>query len=115
MSSVTYHGEYPDGQVDDEGKPFIVHQGYTFKPGESVKVTDKYDIVALSKNRFFKTPDSDKDEVERAKDEAEEAETATLKAYLTAENVPYHHKTGLAKLRDLKADHDLAKAQAAEY
>lgn len=114
MSAVTYHGEYPNGQVDGEGEPFIVQHGYTFQPGKSVAVTDKADLALFAKNRFFKAPESDKDDVEQGKDEAENAETETLKAYLTAEKVPFHHRAGLKTLRDLKSDHEAAKAKALE-
>lgn len=114
MSVVTYHGEYPEGQVDGEGEPFIVQQGYTFNPGKGVKVTDKHDLLELTKNRFFKTPDSDKEEVEQAKAEAEEAELHTLQAWLDDHEVPYHHRAGLEKLRTLKNDYLLAQAAAAE-
>jgi len=114
MSVVTYFGEFPEGQVDEEGKPFIVQQGYTFHPGEGVKVTDKHDLLELTKNRFFKAPDSDKEEIEQAKAEAEAAEEQTLRGWLQEHQVPVHHRAGLKALRDAKNEYLLAQAAAAE-
>lgn len=114
MSSVTYHGEYPDGQLDDEGEPFIIQQGYKFTPGKPVKVDNDFDLLALTQNRFFKTPDSDKEELKRAQDEAEKAEVASLQSWLDDHQVPHHHRLGSAKLRELKADYLLKQAQAEE-
>lgn len=108
MSAVTYIGEYP---ADTDS---IVQYGYTFERGKSVNVTDKAHLAKLEANRFFKTAGSDKDQVEAAEDEAEQAEIQTLRAYLAAENVPAHHKLGLSKLRDLKDQHEAAKAKAYE-
>lgn len=108
MSGVTYIGEYP---ADSDS---IEQYGYTFERGKSVNVTDKAHLAKLSANRFFKTADSDKDQVEAAADEAEQAEIQTLRAYLAEENVPAHHKLGLSKLRDLKEQHEKAKAEAQE-
>lgn len=113
MTAVTYHGEYPDGQADDEGLPFIVHEGLTFQPGKSVKVDDKSVLTRLATNRFFKLPDSDKEEIERGMREAEDAEIKTLKAWLDEHRVPYHPKSGLDKLRGHKADW-LAAQEAVE-
>ena len=112
MSAVTYHGEY-GSLVDSEGHRYIEHGGYTFTEGKSTNVTDKGDLLKLAQNRFFKAPDSDKEDVEQGKDEAELAETETLRAYLKAENVPSHHKMNLATLKKLKDEHERAKADAA--
>lgn len=112
MSGVTYHGEYGD-LVDGEGKRYIEHGGYTFTEGKATNVTDKSDLRKLSQNRFFKAPDSDKEEVELGKDQAELAEIETLRGYLKAENVPSHHKMNLPTLRKLKDEHEKAKAEAA--
>lgn len=109
---VTYHGEYPEGQVDEDGEQFVVQHGYTFTRGKSVDVKEADLQDKFSQNRFFKTDKSDKDEVDAAKEEAEQAEIQTLRDYLKAENVPAHHKLGLKGLRDLKADHEKAKAEA---
>lgn len=108
MSAVTYHGEYPDGQ------DYIDHQGYRFERGKSTSVTDKTDLAKLAANRFFKTPQSDKEEVEQGQDEAEVAEAQTLQTWLREHEVPFHHKLGLSKLRDLKEDYEkrVAEAQA---
>ena len=114
MSTVTYIGECPEGQVDSEGKPFIVQQGYTFRPGESVKVTDKGDLLELTKNRFFKAPDSDKEEIENAQAEADAAEEQTLRGWLEEHQVPVHHRAGLKALRDAKQNYLLAQAAASE-
>lgn len=112
MSAVTYHGEYGD-LVDGEGHRYIEHQGYVFTEGKSTNVTDKGDLRKLAQNRFFKAPDSDKEEVEQGKDEAELAEIETLRGYLKAENVPSHHRMNLDTLQKLKDDHVKAKADAA--
>lgn len=107
MTAVTYHGEYPEGQDT------IVQHGYEFgRDGKSVNVTDKDLLAKFATNRFFKTADSDKEDVESAKGEAEQAETETLKAWLTEENVPFHHRAGLKTLRDLREQHEQAKAKA---
>lgn len=109
---VTYNGEYPLEQVNEGGDPFIVHHGYTFVRGKSVDVKEEALQAKFAQNRFFETAKSDKDEVAAAKDEAEEAEAQALRDYLKAENVPFHHKLGLKSLRDLKDEHDKAKAEA---
>ena len=108
MAQVTYHGEFPEDR--DE----IVQHGYTFERGKSVDVKEKDLLAKFATNRFFKTADSDKDLVSEGQDEAEKAEEQTLRDYLRAENVPAHHKLNLASLRKLKADHEKAKAEAAE-
>jgi len=109
---VTYNGEYPLEQVNEGGDPFIVHHGYTFVRGKSVDVKEEALQAKFAQNRFFETVKSDKDDVNAAKDEAEEAEVQTLRDYLKAENVPAHHRLGLTALRDLKAKHEDAKAKA---
>ena len=107
MSAVTYHGEFPEGQDT------IVQHGYEFdRDGKSVNVKEPELLARFATNRFFKTVDSDKEDVESAKDEAEQAETETLKAWLKEENVPFHHKAGLKTLRDLREKHEDAKAKA---
>lgn len=109
---VSYHGEYPEGQVDEGGNAFVVQHGYTFERGKSVDVKEENLQAKFAGNRFFETAKSDKDDVDAAKDEAEEAEVQTLREYLKAENVPAHHKLGLKGLRDLKVAHEKAKAEA---
>ena len=107
MAAVTYHGEFP------EGADTIVQHGYEFsRDGKSVNVSEKELLAKFAGNRFFKTADSEKDDVEAGKAEAELAETETLKAYLRANSVPFHHKQGLASLRDLKESHEAAVAKA---
>lgn len=109
MAAVSYHGEFPEGQDT------IVQHGYEFgRDGKSVNVTEKALLAKFAANRFFKTADSEKDQVDAAKEEAEQAETETLKAWLNERNVPFHHRTGLEKLRDLKADYEKAEAKASE-
>ena len=112
MSAVTYHGEYA-GLVNADGDRYIEHGGYVFTEGKSTNVTDKADLRKFASNRFFKAPESDKEDVEQGKDEAELAEIETLRGYLKAENVPSHHKMSLATLRKLKEEHEKAKAEAA--
>lgn len=115
MSSVKYHGEYPAEQVDGEGKPFVVQHGYIFTQGESVKVTDEGLLAKFAGNRFFEVSGkSDKDAIEQGKDDAERAETETLKTWLTDHQVPFHHKAGLKTLQRLKDDYLKAKAAASE-
>lgn len=106
MSAVTYHGEFPEGQDS------IIQHGYTFERGKSVDVKEKDLLAKFASNRFFKAEGSDKDAVDDAKEEADKAEEQTLRAYLAAENVPAHHKLNLKSLRDLKANHEQAKAEA---
>lgn len=109
MATVKYHGEYPEGA--DE----IVQHGVTFEKGKSVSVTDKDVVAKLAANRFFEVSgESDKDEVKAGQDEAEKAETETLREWLTAHQVPFHHKLGRDKLQGLKDDYLKAqdKAQA---
>lgn len=108
MAQVTYHGEFP------EDKDHIVQHGYTFERGKSVDVKEKDLLAKFVTNRFFKTADSDKSAVEQGQEDADKAEEQTLRAYLAEERVPAHHKLNLASLRKLKADHEKAKAEAAE-
>lgn len=108
MAQVTYHGEFPEDREE------IVQHGYTFERGKSVDVKDKDLLTKFASNRFFKTADSDKDAVEAGQEEADRAEEQTLRSYLRDENVPAHHKLNLNSLRKLKADHEKAKAEAAE-
>jgi hypothetical protein len=108
VSAVTYIGEFP---ADADS---IEQYGYTFERGKSVNVTDKQHLAKLSANRFFKTVDSDKSEIQAAEEEAEQAEIQTLQGYLRSEGVPFHHRQGLSSLRDLKDKHEAAKAKALE-
>lgn len=114
MTAVTYHGEYPEGQVNDENEPFILHEGYEWTPGTSVTVTDDEVLKRLATNRFFKLPKADKDEIERGLREAEEAEVQTLKTWLTDHKVPFHGGSGLVKLQGLKADYQRQLDDAAQ-
>ena len=111
---VTYNGEYPLDQLNEDGDPYIVHHGYTFVRGKSVDVKEEDLQRKFAQNRFFETAKSDKNEVAAAKDEAEDAEAQALRDYLKAENVPAHHKLGLEGLRKLKAQHEEAKRKAEE-
>lgn len=109
MAGVTYHGEFPEGQDT------ITQHGYEFsRDGKSVSVTDQEDLAKFARNRFFKTADSEKEQVEAGKEEAEQAETETLKAWLNERNVPFHHRTGLDKLRELAQQHQDAQEKAQE-
>lgn len=109
MAAVSYHGEFP------EGADTITQHGYEFgRDGKSVNVTEKDLLAKFAANRFFKTEGSEKDAVKEGQEEAEQAETETLRAYLREENVPFHHKLGVDKLRELKAQHEKAKAKALE-
>lgn len=114
MSAVTYHGEYPADQVNEDGKRFIVQHGETFVEGNSVNVTDKALLSKFAGNRFFKAAESDKDAVAQGQDEAEKAETEALRAELTEAGYAPHHRLGLDKLRELKAQHEAARAKASE-
>lgn len=114
MSAVTYHGEYPADQVNEDGKRYIVQHGETFVEGKSVNVTDKALLAKFAGNRFFKTSESDKDAVEQGKDEAEKAEADALRAELVEAGYTPHHRLGLNALRDLKAQHEANKAKASE-
>lgn len=106
MAKVTYHGEFP------ADKDEIEQHGYVFERGKSVDVKEKELLAKFAGNRFFKTEGSDKDVVEQGQAEAEQAEIEALQAYLTEERVPFHHKLGLSKLRDLKEAHEDAKLKA---
>ena len=108
MSSVTYHGEYPPEQ------DFIEQYGYVFERGKSVNVSKEH-AEKLATNRFFKVAGkSDKEDVEQGQDEAENAESDTLKVYLTDQGVPFRKNANLSALRDLKEDHEKALAAAQE-
>lgn len=109
MTEVTYHGEFPEGQ--DE----IVQHGVTFPRGKSVNVTDKDVLEKLATNRFFNVKgESEKAVVDAGVNEAENAESDTLRAWLTDHQVPYHHKMKVDTLRKLKADWESAQAKAQE-
>lgn len=114
MSGVTYHGSYPDGQVNDEGDRYIVQYGYTFVEGKSVDVKEKQYLAKLAGNRFFKTADSDKDAVEEGKAEGDKAEADSIRAALAEDGINPHHKTSLANLRKLRDEHEALKAEASE-
>ncbi len=114
MSGVTYHGEYPEGQVNEDGKRYIVHLGETFVEGKSVSVTDKHTLAKFAGNRFFKTEGSDKDAVEQGKEEADKAEAEAIRAKLAEDGISPHHKVGLAGLRKLRDEHEALKAEASE-
>ena len=114
MSAVTYHGSYPEGQVNEDGDRYIVHQGQTFVEGKSVNVTDKHDLAKLSANRFFKTADSDKEAVDEGKAEGEKAEAESIRAALAEDGIVPHHKLGLPALRKLRDEHEALKAEASE-
>lgn len=114
MTAVTYHGEYPADQVDDQGSPYIEQYDYTFYPGKSVDVKDEVHLAKLSANRFFKVAGkSDKDAVEQGQDEADKAETEALRAWLAERGVNAHHKLGRDKLEGLKADYLKTQEKAA--
>lgn len=115
MTAVTYHGEYPDGQVDQDGKPYVDAFGERFYDGKSVDLKDENLLRKAAGNRFFKVAGkSDKDEVAKGEDEARQAEEETLRAWLADHQVPAHHKLGLEKLRGLKADYEKAQKAAQE-
>lgn len=114
MSAVTYHGEYPEGQEDGEGKRYIEQYGYTFVEGKSVDVKEKDLLAKFAGNRFFKVPESDKDEIERGKGEAEKAELEATQAWLREHKVPFHHRANLDTLKGLRADYEAAEEKAAE-
>lgn len=115
MASVTYHGEFPEGQVDEDGNAFIVHLGQTFtRGGKAVSVSDKAEIAKFASNRFFKTEGSDADDVKDAKAEAEQAEVTALRAWLDDNKVPFHHREGLASLRAKRADYEASVKSAGE-
>lgn len=108
MAAVTYHGEFP------EGRDTIEQHGFEFgRDGKSVNVTDKDLLTKFANNRFFKTAESDKEQVQSAEVEAEQAETETLRAWLSEQKVPFHHKLGRDKLQALKDDYLKAQDKAA--
>ncbi len=100
MAQVSYHGEYPEGQ------DFIEQHGYAFEQGKSVDVKEDYLLSKFAQNRFFKTAKSDKEELQRGEDEAEKAESQTLREYLDDHSVPYRANASLDNLRKAKADYD---------
>lgn len=109
MASVKYHGEFP------EGKDTIEQHGFEFEKGKAVNVTDKTLIEKFAGNRFFEVSgESDKDLVKQGQEDADQAETESLKAWLNEHQVPFHHKLGRDKLEGLKAEYLKAqdKAQA---
>lgn len=109
MASVKYHGEFP------EGKDTITQHGYEFEAGKGVNVTDKDLLQKFAQNRFFEVSgESDKELVEQGKDDAEKAELETLQGWLRDHQVPFHHKEGVAKLREKKAAYEKAQLQAQE-
>ena len=109
MAAVTYHGEFP------EGKDTITQHGFEFgRDGKSVNVTDKDMLAKFAQNRFFKTAESDKEQVEAAQTEAQANEADTLRAWLAEHKVPAHHKLGVDKLQALKDDYLKAEAKAQE-
>lgn len=114
MSAVTYHGEYPEGQVNEDGKRYIVQHGETFVEGKSVNVTDKDLVAKFAGNRFFKTEGSDKDAIAQGADEAEKAEAVAIRASLAEDDIHPHHKLGLPALRKLRDEHEALKAEAAQ-
>jgi hypothetical protein len=114
MSAVTYHGEYPEGQVNEDGKRYIVQYDETFVEGKSVNVTDKNLVAKLAANRYFKTEGSDKDAVEQGKEEADKAEAEAIRARLAEDGINPHHKLGLPALRKLRDEHEALKAEASE-
>jgi hypothetical protein len=115
MASVTYHGEFPEGQVDEDGNAFIVHLGQTFtRGGKAVSVSDKETIAKFAANRFFKTEGSDAEDVKDAKAEAEQAEVQALRDWLGDNRVPFHHREGLASLRAKRADYEASVKSAGE-
>lgn len=114
MTSVTYHGDYPEGQVNEDGKRYIVQYDETFVEGKSVNVTDKNLVAKLAANRFFKTEGSDKDAVEQGKEEAEKSEAEAIRARLAEDGINPHHKLGLPALRKLRDEHEALKAEAAK-
>lgn len=114
MSGVTYHGEYPEGQVNEDGKRYIVQHGETFVEGKSVNVTDKALLGKFAGNRFFKTEGSDKDAIAQGADEADKAEAEAIRASLAEDGINPHHKLGLPALRKLRDEHEALKAEAAK-
>jgi hypothetical protein len=109
MAAVTYHGEFGEGQDT------ITQHGYEFgRDGKSVNVTDKALLEKFANNRFFKTADSDKDQVEAAQTEAQANEAETLRAYLAEHNVPVRANANLASLQKARADYDAAVLKAQE-
>ena len=112
MTGVKYHGQYPDGQEED-GKPFIEQHGYRFQPGQTVQVKEADLLAKFAGNRFFEVAGkSDKDALAEGKDEAEKAEIQDLRAWLNDRGIATHHKSGVEKLRGLKADYEEAQAKA---
>lgn len=106
MATVKYHGEYPEAGS-------ISQYGYSFEPNKGVSVTDEYHLQKFAGNRFFEVSGkSDKDQVEQGQEDAEQAESETLKAYLDEHHVPYRANASLKALRELKADREKALQEA---
>jgi len=114
MSAVTYHGEYPEGQVNEDGKRYVVQHEETFVEGKSVNVTDKGLLAKFAANRFFKTEGSDKDAIAQGADEADKAEAEAIRAKLAEDGIHPHHLTKLPNLRKLRDEHEALKAEAAQ-
>lgn len=109
MAQVKYNGEFPEGQDS------ITQHGVEFERGKSVNVTDKAVLERLSNNRFFEVSgESDKEQIAQGKDEAEQAEAGTLRAYLDGKNVPYRANANLASLRKAREDYDAQVLKAQE-
>ena len=109
MASVKYHGEFP------EDRDSIVQHGVTFERNKSVNVTDKDVLARLSTNRFFEVSgESDKDQVEQGKDEAEKAEADAIRARLEQDGIRPHHLLKLPALRKLRDEQEALKDKAAE-
>lgn len=115
MAQVKYNGEYPEGQTNDAGEPYIEQYGETFVRGKSVNVKDEATVAKLAANRFFEVSgESDKEQVQAGAQEAEKAQYETTRAWLEERNVPVHHKMNLKTLEGLKADYLKAQAEANE-
>lgn len=109
MTSVKYHGEYP------EGRDYIEQYGVRFEQGKAAKVEDKAALEKLATNRFFEVSgESDKDEVKQGQEEAETNEAETLRAYLDSKSVPYRANASVENLRKAKADYDKSVEAARE-
>lgn len=107
MAQVKYHGEYPDGSDS------ISQYGYEFAGGKAVSITDKTVLGKLAGNRFFEVSgESDKNEVKAGQEEAEEAESETLRAWLDDKSVPYRANASLKSLREARADYEKRQAEA---
>ncbi len=97
MAQVKYHGEFP------EGAESISQYGYEFEGNKAVNVTDEAHLAKFASNRFFEVSgESDKEQVDQGKADAEKAEEETLRAWLAEHQVPVHHRAGLKALREAK-------------